>query len=82
MGFPDLGVAVPTNIGQGGFLHETHGAVSEFACCNSTEAGRTNGGVTTRLVMIGFGTLSLTLTAGWYLVLFQVARWAIGRWHP
>jgi hypothetical protein len=49
---------------------------------NSTQGRRTNGGVTTRLLMIGFGTLSLTLTAGWYLVLFQVVRWAIGRGHP
>jgi hypothetical protein len=49
---------------------------------DSPGTGRTNGGVATRVMIIGFSAISLTLTAGWYLVLFQVASCAMGRGHP
>ena len=84
MGFPTLAITVPTNIGRGAFYMKHAGALypNSPAGGNNTEAGRTIDVVTSRLLIIGFGAISLALTTGWYLVLFQLASWAMGRGHP
>jgi hypothetical protein len=84
-GFPDYRDHCSDQHWSGGFFHENMRVPSIRICLLEViamEAGRTIGGVTTRLLIIGFGTISLTLTAGWYVVLFRVASWAMGRGHP